>query len=394
MRNNPLPTLSLGLLVSLAGPSLLLGGPAAAADMCPARDLWPTQGWTSQAAAVATQRRAEIAALESFAFTLTGADADRIGTRTDGVVIIKAGRLIYEKYARGYADSTPHYTWSVTKSVTNAFTGLAVASGALTINDSVCTHVPEIGPAHCDITVQDLLKFSSGLDWKETYENESNQVSSVLAMLYGEGSHDMLSFVAGHPSRDPPGATYMYSTGETTFLMGVVDHALRNTLPASLYDDYDSRLLFEPLGLDSATFERDGVGTPVGGSYFYATPRDMAKFGYLYLNDGCWEGQRMLPTGWVHDSVQVSMPFKMKPLDTSPGDVQGRQFWLNVAVPEQSVPIPWPDVPTDAYAARGHWGQSITMVPSLDLIIVRTADDRDGTFDFNQFLKLALAVAR
>ncbi len=389
MRN---PLLHKAVLLSLWVCSVLSGRPAAAA--CPARAAFPTHGWTSRAADVASQRQAEIAALLQFAFTLTGSDEDRLGTRTDAVVIIKAGQIVYEHYARGYGDATPHYSWSVTKSVTNAFTGLAVARGTLKLGDSVCTHVPEIGPAHCDITVQDLLEFSSGLDWKESYENQSNQVSSVLAMLYGEGSRDMMSFVAGHPSRDPPGATYMYSTGETTFLMGVVDHALRGKLSAAEYDDYDSRLLFEPLGLDSATLERDAAGTPVGGSYFYATPRDMAKFGFFYLNDGCWEGQRLLPEGWVHDSVQVSMPFKLRPLDTDVGDVQGRQFWLNQAVPEQHVTTPWPDVPTDAFAARGHWGQSISIIPSLDLVIVRTADDRDGTFDFNQFLKLAIAVAK
>jgi hypothetical protein len=90
----------------------------------------------------------------------------------------------------------------------------------------------------------------------------------------------------------------------------------------------------------------------------------------------------------------VSAPFRARALDTDPGDVQGRQWWLNRAVPESHVPTPWPDVPEDAFAARGHWEQSITVIPSADAVIVRTADDRDASFDLGRFLALALAVVR
>jgi CubicO group peptidase (beta-lactamase class C family) len=147
--------------------------------------------------------------------------------------------------------------------------------------------------------------------------------------------------------------------------------------------------------MKSAAWERDGRGTLIGSSYVYATPRDFAKFGYLYLNDGCWNGERLLPEGWVADSVKPSEPFKAKPLYLDPGDVQGRQFWLNRIVPPTQPALPWPGVPDDAYAARGHWGQSITVVPSLDLVIVRVADDREPDPDrFNGFLERAIAVGR
>ena len=97
----------------------------------------------------------------------------------------------------------------------------------------------------------------------------------------------------------------------------------------------------------------------------------------------------------VASSTAVSPPYRLRALDTAPADgTQGWQWWLNLAVPEQAQPTPWPDVPTDAFAGRGHWGQSITIIPSLDLVIVRVADDRDGTFDFNQFLQLAIAVGQ
>ena len=125
-----------------------------------------------------------------------------------------------------------------------------------------------------------------------------------------------------------------------------------------------------------------------------ATPRDLARFGLLYASDGCWDGARLLPDGWVAASTAVSAPYRLRALDTAPGDgTQGRQWWLNQAVPEQNQPKPWPDVPDDAFAARGHWGQSITVIPSLDLVIVRAADDRVPGFDFNRFVSLAMKVA-
>lgn len=373
--------------------SILLAGllPApAAAQRCPMRPKWPTAGWVVRTAETELARAAQVRALEDFAFTLTGTDEERRGTRTDAVVIVQDGSVLWERYARGYGPETRHYTWSVSKTVTNALTGIAVARGALALADSVCKHVELPRQDHCDLRVQDLLEFASGLAWTETYEDKSNQDSSVLAMLYGVGRKDMMRFVASHDSRDPPGATYMYSSGDATFLAGVVDAAMRRTLPR----DWPFSLLFDPLGMASATFERDAAGTPVGSSWFYATPRDLAKFGFLLLSDGCWEAERILPEGWVADSTAVSAPFRKRPLDNEPDDVQGRQIWLNRAVPEQDVKKPWPDVPDDAYAARGHWGQSITVIPSRDLVVVRLADDRQPGFDFNKFLSLAMAVAQ
>jgi CubicO group peptidase (beta-lactamase class C family) len=366
---------------------LLTAAAGGARAACPDRAVWPTAAFPDRTAEVGLTRKEAIRALEAYAFSLTGADADRIGVRTDGVLIVQAGQIVYERYARGYGADLPHYGWSVTKSVINALTGIAVAEGLLSIEDSVCRFVTLPRADHCDIKVRDLLEFASGLAWTESYEGQSNQVSSVLAMLYGEGRHDMLRFVAGHDSRDPPGATYMYSSGDSTFLAGVVARALRARGPDFAWD-----LLFTPIGMRSAVLEEDEAGTPVGGSYLYATLRDYARFGYLFLADGCWEGRRLLPEGWVSDSTAVSAPFRRRTIGRDPGDVQGRQWWLNLPVPEAGQATPWPHAPADAYAARGHWGQSITVVPSADAVIVRTADDRDGTFDVDRFLGLALAV--
>ncbi len=168
----------------------------------------------------------------------------------------------------------------------------------------------------------------------------------------------------------------------------MLDAALR----PSLGKDWPWVLLLDTLGMKSATWERDGKGVVVGSSYLHATPRDLAKLGFLYLNDGCWAGEQVLPEGWVTRSTQVSEPIKRKSYARGTDDVQGWQWWLNRPIPGVQAELPWPSVPEGAYAARGHWGQSISIIPSRKLIVVRTADDRDGSFSLDTFLKLAISV--
>ena len=380
------------VVTKLARPAVLallvavLSVPRPAVAACPERAQWPTQDWPT--GTLPAGREQALEAFEDYTFTLEGKDEERKGVRTDGVVIIHKGRLVYERYARGFKAEQRHLGWSMSKSVTNALTALAVAHGALTLDDSICKHVKATNEAACAITVRHLLEFGSGLDWKEGYENGSLQTSSVLAMLYGEGRRDMVAFITSHALRDKPGTSWEYSSGDTTLLAGVVGAAMKSRFE----EGWEWKLLLDRVGARSAVFERDGKGTLVGSSLMHATPRDWAKLGFLFLNDGCWEGQRLLPEGWVAASVEVSEPLKQKRVDWDPGDVQGRQFWLNRRVPGVQDEKPWPDVPEDAYAMRGHWSQSVTIIPSLDLIIVRMADDREKTFKFNTFLARAIAL--
>jgi CubicO group peptidase (beta-lactamase class C family) len=367
--------------------AVLLTVPRLAGAACPERDVWPTQDWPT--GALPAGREQALKSFEDYAFTRVGQDAERKGIRTNGVVLVHRGRVVYERYAEGWEAGRRHLGWSMAKSVTNALTGLAVAHGALTLDDSICEHVKATNEAACAITVRHLLEFSSGLDWKEGYEDSSLQTSSVLAMLYGEGRSDMVGFITSHALRDAPGTSWQYSSGDSTLLAGVVGAAMRPRFG----EGWEWKLLMEPVGVRSATFERDGQGVRVGSSLMYATPRDWAKLGLLFLQDGCWEGQRVLPEGWVAAAVAVSEPLRRKRVDWDPGDMQGRQLWLNRRAPGFQEQKPWPDVPEDAYAMRGHWGQSVTVIPSLELVVVRTADDREsGAFSLNTFLARALAL--
>ena len=357
--------------------ALVFAQPAQAAD-CPAPpNGWPTEDWPDARAEVAAAKAAQIQALEDYAFTLQGKDAERKGLRTDGVVIIHKGRVVYERYGRGFDASKRHLSWSMSKSFTSALVDIAEKRGALSLDD-------------CAITVRNLMEFASGLDWREDYENGgSYQTSSVLAMLYGEGRQDMVSFITAHERSDAPGTSWRYSSGDATLLAGVLDSVLRPELGR----DWPWVLLLDELGMKSATWERDGKGVVVGSSYLHATPRDLAKFGYFYLRNGCWAEEQILPVDWVARSTQVSEPIKLKSYERGRDDVQGWQWWLNRYIPGvQEDELPFPSVPEGAFAARGHWGQSMSIIPSKELIVVRTADDRDGSFSLDTFLKLALAL--
>lgn len=366
-----------------------LGAPEALAQTCRVRAVGPSPGWPERPPESSARRAEAVAALEEYAFTLQEPDADRKGIRTEAVIIIQGGTIVYERYARNYNAQRKHLAWSITKSAANAITGLATLHAGVSLDDSICKHLSGVPGENCSITVRHLLQFSSGLDWQEIYEDKSNQASSVLAMLYGEGRRDMPAFVAGHRRRNEPGTSYQYSTGESTLLAAVVDAAFRK---AGHGRDWPWQFLFDPLGITTATWERDASGHLIGGSYLYLGARDLARFALLFLDDGCWKGQRILPEGWVKLSTTVSDPIRNITVERDPGDVQGMQWWLNRPFADDGGRRPWPDVPEDAFAARGHWGQSATIIPSRDMIIVRFADDRDGSLSFNRFLKLAIDV--
>ena len=200
----------------------------------------------------------------------------------------------------------------------------------------------------------------------------------------------MGTFNARHAVREAPGTSWLYSTGDTMTLSLVLQRAMAGRFG----ERYPWPALFDPIGATRVTLERDAVATFGGGSYWYASARDAARLGFLLQNDGCWNGTRLLPEGWVQQSTVPNPAFIHKRLDARPTDVYGRLLWLNRAVPEADIPKPWPALPDDFYAARGHWGQSISVVPSQDVVVVRFADDRDEeAFDLGRFHVLALAVA-
>lgn len=317
--------------------------------------------------------------LETYAFPPRDEQA-RQGVRTDALLIIHDGELVYERYAGVTTAQTPHLTWSISKSILATVLGVAFGEGRFKLTDPVAKFYAPFN-THPDIKIQDLLHWASGLDWQEDY-GYAPLNSSVVAMLYTRGRADMARFTAEHAVASAPGTFYRYSSGDSTVLAA----ALRGMVGDAAYADYPWTALFEPLGIKSAVWETDATGTFVGSSYAYMTARDLARIGLLMERRGQWQDRQLLPTQWVDFNLT---PFKSQ---TPTTEAPGGHWWLNKTA--DNGPGPWPDAPPDTFAGLGHWGQALYVIPSAGLVIVRYADDRDGTYDHDQLLKLALkAVA-
>ncbi|WP_346832464.1 serine hydrolase [Pseudomonas abietaniphila] len=338
-------------------------------------DTWPDAQWSVRPLASS----AALKDLETYAFPPRD-EQTRNGIRTDALLIVRNGEVVYERYGGVTRAETPHLTWSVSKSILATVLGVAFTEGRFKLADPVARYYPPFS-AHPDIRIQDLLHWASGLDWQEDYEYAPLN-SSVVAMLYTRGRSDMARFTAEHHVASAPGTAYRYSSGDSTVLAA----ALRGMVGATAYADYPWTALFDPLGIKSAVWETDSTGTFVGSSYAYMTARDLARIGLLMQRGGRWQDHRLLAQAWVDFNLT---PFSSQ---TATTEAPGGQWWLNRAA--DNTPGPWPDAPPDTFAGLGHWGQALYVIPSAGLVIVRYADDRDGTYDHNQLLKWALkAVA-
>jgi CubicO group peptidase (beta-lactamase class C family) len=334
---------------------------------------WPTEGWQIRPLDEEARARPAFEELESYLFPPGFDEQARSGVRTDGIVVIQGDALVYERYGRGYTAGMAHPAWSVTKALVDALYGVAVQNGLLAIDDPVSAHSDLLAADGRDaITFRHLLKMTSGLDFREAYEWAPLR-SSVIAMLYTRGRGDMARFAAGHEMAHPPGSAFAYASGDSVLLMA----ALRDVVGEERYADWPWTALFDVIGMD-ATLERDATGTFVGSSYLYASPRDLAKLGFLYLKDGRWQDRQLLPQGWAQQAGEPG-----------PARFHGRHWWTNRGDAGER---PWPAAPADTIAASGHWGQKLFVIPSRDLVIVRTGDDRDRSFDNDTFLRLALAA--
>ena len=383
--------------------ALVVTASLAQAQQCRARASWPTEKWP-EALVNSTAKAAEIKALEDYAFTIVGKPEERLGYRTNALVVIKNGAIVYEKYARGWDGSKKQLSWSVAKSVSSTLLGVAVHQGLASLDDSICKLLPEYSadPVVCAILVKHILTFGSGLQWQEEYEGKGYQVSSVISMLFGVGHKDQVKHVLTHRKLREPGTQFVYSTGDAHVVGTLAKRALTPKFGADAFWTQ----LFEPIGMTKVVFEEDPAGNPLGGSYLYATPRDYAKLGYLMLNDGCWNDQRLLPVGWVQAATTVSPTFRANRGDCSGTTLpvtefqlpcedtpSGYMWWLN-RPPADGVEKPWKDAPDDTYAALGHWGQRIIVIPSEDLVIVRNGDDREGSIPVNELVKNVLPLVK
>ena len=337
-------------------PALPQGNPALAAAADEAADTPP---------ALAQGDSALAARLEPVARALV--DERAYNGHPFAFVVLHKGAVVAERYDKGIGPDTRLLSWSMAKSFTNALTGIMAGDGLVDIHAPL--DIPEWQQdARKDITLNDLLQMQSGLEWNEDYGNRSD----VNLMLHRET--DMGAYAQSKPLRYTPGTHWYYSSGSTNIVM----RALRSRFPSDeAFLSYLHGRLFAPLGIRNAYFEPDMSGTPVGSSYLYVTARDYARFGQMYLEDGCVAGKRILPEGWVDYTVT--------PASDSKGGY-GAFFWLNR---DKSIA----EAPEDMFSCIGHDGQRIFIIPSKELVAVVLGYSNlpDHMIAFDRLLKDILA---
>jgi CubicO group peptidase (beta-lactamase class C family) len=273
---------------------------------------------------------------------------DRIG-RTDAMLVVQGGRIVYERYGEGLTAENTFPSWSKAKSMTHALTGLLVGDGLVDIDAPA--DVPEWrgeGDPRGAITLDQLLRMSSGLKFTEEYDSE--QPSDVIEMLFGSGQADTAAFAANFPLAHEPGAVMAYSSGTTNIIARALARALGAHGPD--FEAFMRRRLFEPLGMTSPIPKFDDAGTFIGSSFCFCTARDFARFGLLYLRGGVWEDRLLLPEGWV-DYARTRTPAAH-----DNAEPYGAQWWLGLGGP-------------GSFSANGYDGQYTVVVPDLDLVLVR-----------------------
>lgn len=301
---------------------------------------------------------------------------------TKAVVVLHRGRLVAERYAEGYGRNTPMLSWSMAKSVLAAVVGVLVADGKLRID--VPAAVPEWSqpddPRRA-ITLDMLLRQSSGLEFDETY----GAISDVSRMLFTRP--DTAAFAAAKPLAHAPDSHWSYSSGTSNIIARLL--AERFGRAPDLFATFLRARLFEPCGIDTAVFESDASGTPIGSSFVFMSALDWARFGELYRRDGvCGDAERVLPEGWV--------AYGTTPTAHAAQGAYGAHWWLNAGDRNDPTDRLWPRLPADAYAALGHSGQYVVVVPSAELVVVRLGlslpdDGNDGTEELIAALLAELA---
>jgi hypothetical protein len=278
--------------------------------------------------------------------------------RTRAVIVIYKDKIISEKYADGFNKNSRILGWSMTKSITGTLFGILQKQGKFDINKPA-----PIAEWQKDeraiIRTSDLLHMNSGLEWEEKYD----KICDATKMLFQ--AEDMGKVQLEKRAQFPPNLHWNYSSGTTNLLSKI----LRNQFKTHQeYLNFWYSSLLDKIGMNSAIIETDMAGNFVGSSYGWATARDWAKFGLLYLHKGNWNGEQLFDESWVK--------YVSTPTNTSNGNY-GAQFWLNAGGK-------FPDVPRNMYYASGFQGQMVAIFPSQDLVIVRMG--LSEAFDFNGLL--------
>lgn len=269
-------------------------------------------------------------------------DEFMVAYRTSGVIVLKDGAIVLERYALGRSATDRWTTFSVAKSVTSTLLGAAIADGYIkSLDDKVPTYLPEMaGSAYDAVSLRDLITMRSGVAWNEDYTDPDADVTKVGLLPPVDGESPVVTYMKQLPRATAPGATFNYDTGETDLAGVLVARAVGRPLAQYLADK-----IWAPYGMEAdAVWNLDTGGQERGGCCMSMTLRDYARFGEFIRGDGMIDGRRVLPAGWVADATAAHV--------AAPG--YGYFWW----------------VPGDgSFYAAGIFGQSITVVPAEGLVI-------------------------
>jgi len=266
------------------------------------------------------------------------------------VVIVRNGYIVLEEYpSPAYDENITHRLYSVTKSFTSALIGIALDKAYIdNVSQTMLSFFPQYTIDNLDdqkerITLEHLLMMRAGMFWDEWSAPFSSPDNGIYHINYGDG----VEYALGLPMVAEPGEVWHYNTGASHLLSGII-HMTTNMTTLQFAEEN----LFDPLGISQVYWSRDQAGYYKGGFDLMLTTRDMAKFGYLFLNNGTWDGQQVIPVNWINVSTS--------PLTSLDGDRgYGYQWWVMPSI--------------GAYFAAGLYGQYIIVVPEHDLVVAFTS---------------------
>ncbi len=287
--------------------------------------------------------------------------------RTTAVLVMRGGSLVFEDYADGFGPSTPQRTWSVAKSIAATMVGVSVQRGTVSVDQPLRTSLtPAAGDPRNAVTVDHLLRMASGR-YSDTPGNRTDPI------YWGGATVDERA--ANWPLIHPPGTVFRYANNDTLMAIEAIEEDLEENPPSDF---------FAKLGMNHTIAETDWQGNYVLSSQVWSTARDLARLGQLHAQDGVWNGERLLPEGWVD---YISDPSGPQRSETNWG--YGAGWWTF----HRNDGLGYDGIPEDAFAAQGNRGQYVVVVPSRKIVIVRRGEDMVGTrFDIVAFTRDVLAA--
>ncbi len=306
------------------------------------RDYWPTEEWKTS-----TPRKQKMK-MNLLKQLIDYVESESINLHS--IVVVQHGYIVFEEYLGPGFLEQEHYLWSVTKSFMSALYGIAYELGYIEDFDAkVLSFFPNVtvdryDPRKENITIANLLTMTTGLLWQD----DANWVPMVSAP-------NQVEYILGLSLINDPGTVWNYDTGGTHLLSAILQEVYGNTTL-----DFAEKYLFSKIGITDYSWDQDKQGIYYGGHGMYMTTRDMARFGYLYLNNGTWDGEQVISSEWINVTTSPLISLWS-------GWAYGALWWIRTDL--------------GFYSARGRYDQMIYVLPEQDIVVAITSNNAPGSFD-------------